>query len=679
MEFVHPERLWLLLFVLIPILIHFFHFRKRKTLFFSSLRFIQFLEKQEQSTRKLKHYLLLASRILAISFIVLAFANPFTKDGSQQKGGKEAIVIYLDNSFSMTALGTEGTLLSEGRELAKRILGKVKSNTRVLICSNHLNSAEQYFGTKAEALSYLDQLEPFALSRSLDEIVQWEQKQIKQHEDLKEALGNVQRIFISDFQKHQAQLQHCEPEIADQALLFQLQAQNASNVFIDSVWFANPTHQLDANQELFVRVKHSGEANQKNLEVNLEIGGMKRTMFLKMGANQKQEISFPFTEKNKGKVQGNIRITDSQIHFDDQWFFAYEVAERTEVCLIEDQNSSPKVAAAFAVEPRYQIKSIAPGSANASNLGQADLIVVNGLNEVPNGLRSELIAAQARGQKLLLIPGAALDLNNYNLLLKALGFPSFGSTRSTGIQLQEIAYNDPFFRGVFEKKIQKLQTPIIAKHYQIKAQNQSLALPLLKMRSGQALFLRAQQQAFLWSAALDPSFGSLAQQSLFPTILLRCGEFASQRFPLFGTIGQDAQIGIRAQISSDLSLKMRTKDFEFIPQFNNNDGIIQINLAGPAALEKLKSGIYQLEAQENIGLLALNYPRTESVLEFLNAATLLDLFRENGIKNCKFNSIKEGQSLTALQIDQVAYYWRILLFMALLFLLTELALLKWWK
>ena len=84
MEFVHPERLWLLLFVLIPILIHFFHFRKRKTLFFSSLRFIQFLEKQEQSTRKLKHYLLLASRILAISFIVLAFANPFTKDASQQ-------------------------------------------------------------------------------------------------------------------------------------------------------------------------------------------------------------------------------------------------------------------------------------------------------------------------------------------------------------------------------------------------------------------------------------------------------------------------------------------------------------------------------------------------------------------------------------------------------------------
>ena len=96
MEFVHPERLWLLFLVLIPILIHLFHFRKRKTLFFSSLRFIQFLEKQEQSARKLKHFLILATRIMALSALVFAFANPYIPETSAHKSGK------MRSSFTLT-------------------------------------------------------------------------------------------------------------------------------------------------------------------------------------------------------------------------------------------------------------------------------------------------------------------------------------------------------------------------------------------------------------------------------------------------------------------------------------------------------------------------------------------------------------------------------------------------
>lgn len=679
MEFVHPERLWLLFLVLIPILIHLFHFRKRKTLFFSSLRFIQFLEKQEQSTRKLKHYLILATRILAISAIIFAFANPFIPNASSQKSGKNAVIIYLDNSYSMTALGTEGSLLSEGRELAKRVLVQIEPNTRVLICSNHLNSAEQFFVTKAEALRYLDQLEPFALPRSLNDIVQWQTQQIEQHEALHEKLSSVQRIFISDFQKQNAQLSPQQNRLQDPYYLFQMAGQKPNNIYIDSIWFGNPTQQYNANQELFARIRHSGTQEQNNLEVNLELGKTKRTMFLKIGENQSKVVSFPFTEKNKGAVKGNISVTDAQIHFDDTWHFAYEVASATRVCLIENSNSSKRVAAAFAVEPRYQVTQLDPGAVNAEKLNNTDLIVLNGLDEISTGLRSDLIEAVQNGQKLLIIPGAQIDRNAYNSLLNALNLPQLGPTTSAGLQLQQIAYEDPFFKGVFEKKIERLQTPIVAKHYEVRGQQQSVALPLLTLRSGQALLLRAKQQVFLFSAALDPSFGTLAQQSLFPTILLRCGEFAAQRYPLHAIIGQDAQIGIRATIPGDIAPKLRSNEFEFIPQIRKNEGLLQINISGPAALEKLKAGIYQLVAPEPIGQLALNYPRTESILSFTDSDALQELFERNGIKNCKFNSINEGQSLAALQIDQVAYFWRLLLIFGLLFLLLELALLKWWK
>ncbi len=679
MEFVHPERLWLLFLVLIPILIHLFHFRKRKTLFFSSLRFIQFLEKQEQSSRKLKHYLILATRILALSALIFAFANPYIPETSAHKSGKNAVIIYLDNSFSMSALGTEGTLLSEGRELAKRVLAQIKSNTSVLICSNHLNSAEQFFVTKAEAQRYLDQLEPFALPRSLNDIIEWQAQQIEQHEALSGPLSTVQRIFISDFQSQNAQIKAQDPALQDPFYLYQLAAQKPNNIYIDSIWFGNPTQQFDANQELFARIRHSGTSAQNNLEVNLEIGKTKRTMFLKIGANQSKIVSFPFTEKNKGAVKGNMSVTDAQIHFDDTWHFAYEVAASTRICLIEEPSSSQRVAAAFAVEPRYQVTTLDPGAINSEKLTNSDLIVLNGLNDISTGLRSDLLTAVQNGNKILIIPGTKIVAGSYQSLLKALNLPALGSITTSGLQLQQIAYDDPFFKGVFEKKIERLQTPIVSKHYEVKDQRQSVAIPLLTLRSGQALLLSAKHNAFLFTAALDPSFGSLAQQSLFPTILLRCGEFAAQRYPLHAIIGQDAQVGIRALAPGDIPVKMRSKEFEYIPQIRKIEGLIQINISGLTALEKLKAGIYQLVAPEPIGQLALNNPRTESRLNYINSQDLQELFESNGIKNCKFNSIKDGQSLTTLQIDQVAYYWRVLLILCLLFLLLELALLKWWK
>ncbi|MFM8596338.1 MAG: hypothetical protein ACKOBN_04485, partial [Flavobacteriales bacterium] len=390
-------------------------------------------------------------------------------------------------------------------------------------------------------------------------------------------------------------------------------------------------------------------------------------------------ISFPFTEKNKGAVQGNINVTDAQIHFDDTWNFAYEVPKATKVSLIQNAGSSERVGAAFAVEPRFVLNTLEPGAVDIQKLSNSDLIVLNGLDEISSGLCSDLINAVANGCKILIIPGSKIDAANYKPLLQALNLPLLGSLTNVGVQLQSIAYKDPFFKGVFEKQLDKLQTTIVSKHYEVKGQRQSVAMPLLTLRSGQALLLRAQQNAFLFSAALDPAFGSLAQQTLFPTILLRCGEFAAQRYPLHAVIGQDAQVGIRAQIPNDLPLKMVSKEFEYIPQIRKMDGLTLLNLSGNSAIENLKAGTYQLLAAEPIGQLALNYPRTESRLNYIKSQELLDLFESNGIKNCKFNSIKDGQSIAALQIDQVAYYWRILLLFGLLCLLLELALLKWWK
>ena len=679
MEFVHPERLWFLFFLLIPIVIHLFHFRKRKTLYFSSLRFIQFLEKEQQSTRKLKQLLVLLSRLLAFTALIFAFAQPQSKNGEGQRSGKPALLIYLDNSFSMTAIGTEGTLLSEGRELAKRMLQTVSPATRVLICSNALNHVEQRFQTKAEALRYLDQIESYALTRTLDDVLSWQQRQIKKHQELKEKLGQIKQVFISDFQQSQAQLEQQKPEANQSFFAYQLKAQQNQNAYIDSIWFAKPTHHINTDQMLMVRVQNFGTQAKKRLELNIKIGQIKRTMFMQIEAGAEQIASFPYKEINNGSVLCQAHINDQQIHFDDTWYFSYEVPDQTNIYLIEEANSSPNVAKAFAVEERYKVWKTLPGQVSSTALAETDLIVLNGLDEISSGLREDLLTAHQNGQRILIIPGEAITFNDYNPLLRELSLCELGAPQANALNLQRINDADPFFSGVFEKKQQKWNVPMVKKAYSVLNAANSSATPLLIARSGQALFMRSNTTAFLWTTALQTSFGSMVNQSLFPTILLRCAEFASQRYPNYAILGKDAQIKVRASHSNEAPLRFISAETEFIVQYVGTPNNLRLQIGGTAALERLKAGLYELKGIETLAHIALNYNRIESQLKLLSKSELIDLLESNGIKNCNFNQIKEGQSLTAIELKESNSYWRLFLIFGLIFLLVELSLLKWWK
>ena len=133
MEFLYPNALWFLFLLAIPIIIHLFHFRRHKTLYFSSLKFIQFVEQENKSAKKLRNLLVLIARLLALIFLILAFAQPsFTDSKAENSVGKNVVAIYIDNSFSMSAKGTEGELLSEAREMARRIINNAPLETGFL-------------------------------------------------------------------------------------------------------------------------------------------------------------------------------------------------------------------------------------------------------------------------------------------------------------------------------------------------------------------------------------------------------------------------------------------------------------------------------------------------------------------------------------------------------------------
>ena len=105
--FLYPAFLVGLLAASLPILIHLLNRRKLQRIQFPAVRFILLSQKRISRSYRLRHWLLLALRTLAVVFLVLLLANPIFQTGAGlfAGGGPVSLVVLLDNSLSMTWSG----------------------------------------------------------------------------------------------------------------------------------------------------------------------------------------------------------------------------------------------------------------------------------------------------------------------------------------------------------------------------------------------------------------------------------------------------------------------------------------------------------------------------------------------------------------------------------------------
>ncbi|MEY2739096.1 MAG: hypothetical protein RL259_1005, partial [Bacteroidota bacterium] len=110
MQFKHPEILYFLFLLVIPILVHLFQLRRFKKEYFTNVKLLKELQTQTRKSSKIKKWLLLATRLLLLTCLIIAFAQPYFENEKTVKKGND-LIILLDNSFSMQAKGPKGELL----------------------------------------------------------------------------------------------------------------------------------------------------------------------------------------------------------------------------------------------------------------------------------------------------------------------------------------------------------------------------------------------------------------------------------------------------------------------------------------------------------------------------------------------------------------------------------------
>ena len=119
--------LWMLPLAGLPVLFHLFLRVRKRTRPFSSLMFFRRADPRLRARKKLREWLALLLRILAVAFMLLALARPLWLGAGG--GGPVSRVLLVDNSGSMTGHGAEErTRLSHAMDAAAALVGEMRDS-----------------------------------------------------------------------------------------------------------------------------------------------------------------------------------------------------------------------------------------------------------------------------------------------------------------------------------------------------------------------------------------------------------------------------------------------------------------------------------------------------------------------------------------------------------------------
>jgi Aerotolerance regulator N-terminal len=332
MQFLFPAFLFALAALAIPIIIHLFHFRRFRTVYFTNVRFLREVKEETSNRRKLRDFLVLLMRCLAVSMLVLAFAQPFLPRNTEGvKKGEQAVSIYLDNSFSMNALSKDLSLLEKAKQKAYEIIQAYANNDKFQILTNDFEGRHQRLVSKDEAISFIDEVKTTPSVQELSKVLTRQQQALNSSN-----APNKTAFILSDFQKNVTDI----PNFKDTTLdinLVPLTAVQEKNIAIDSAWFESPMQIMGQTNPLIVRITNYTSENAENIKLSLRLDGQDKPVgLLNIKAHSSLEDTINITILRTGWHEADLAITDFPVQFDDHLFFTFNVPPQINVLVISD-------------------------------------------------------------------------------------------------------------------------------------------------------------------------------------------------------------------------------------------------------------------------------------------------------------------------------------------------------
>lgn len=639
MHFKNPEILYFLFLLVVPILIHLFQLRKFKNEYFTNVRFLKELSIQTRKSAKLKKYLLLASRLLLLLFLIVAFAQPYFKNSNSKSAANE-LYIVLDNSFSMQAVGKNG-------ELLKRAIEDLLENTPENIQFSLLTCSDNYWNTDIKSIQKeLQNLNYSANEFNIGEIL----LKINNH---KSALAKDILVLTDGISSH-SKVSKMVSNNDNQLNVVLSKAEKTANVSIDSVF-------LSKNLANFyeIGVKLSSFATlTKNLPIALYNQDKLVAKTIIDFDNQTKIVNFTIP---KADFQGNFSILDNSLGYDNSYYFTILSPKKCNVISIGDPVKSSFLSRIF-LPNEFNFTNYTLSNLDYNSILKQNAIIVNELNDIPIALQTTLKGYYDNGGTVIFIPSQEAAVANSNAFLSKFGSAKLINKVNAEKLITKINFDHPLYANVFEKRVNNFQYPKVFSFFET-----ANAGPQILGFSDQMPFLWGFQNnvssLFCFSAPLNKTNSNFQNSPLIVPTFYNMATYHQKSAVSAYKIGSSKPILVEVELQKDAILTVKNNTESFIPLQQLKNGKVDLICNE----NPINAGNFQVfNANQPLNNISFNYDRTES--DLTNGTAQMNNFVKAPTVEAFFDK---------LLIDRTdSLLWKYCIMLALLFLILELLIQK---
>ncbi len=332
LSLIHAGFLAAGLAVAVPVVIHLLFRQKTRTVPIGSVRFLHQVVREHRRRRRVRQWILLALRMLAVLLLALLFARPYW-DASQRRGFDQEVVLLVDRSASMAAKNGRGET-SFDRALAKLRgeLSLLDANVVLHVGLCDVSGVEEISVEKLSTAATNAAASDFGLALG------WARDVLAQSQRSSKRI-----VLISDLQRtglRQTTLEQLPEGIELQ--LHDVGETLARNVAIESVAAVHTEIRPDAQVRMRVIVRNHGPLPVRQLPVRCDLEGpagkLTVSKQIDVAGHGSTVVELPFEIQQDGLYRGQVTLTvEDTLSIDNQRWIAFEARHPDRVLLIDGE------------------------------------------------------------------------------------------------------------------------------------------------------------------------------------------------------------------------------------------------------------------------------------------------------------------------------------------------------
>ncbi|MFU8812626.1 MAG: vWA domain-containing protein [Balneolaceae bacterium] len=685
----NPLFLIALLSVAIPLVIYLFNVRNPKRVAFSTLAFFDSIKNSSLRRIKIKQWLLLALRMLAVLMLVLALAQPFIpgEDGTYRDGEPTAVAILIDNSPGMAQVDRGGPYIEQAKAAALTVLDTVAENAQVMVDKTNGRSLQLPFMSAAAVRSQIQSLET-------------ENRGSYMGQRISSAIGELKRAaepnkilyVFSDMSEAQFRTME-EMSFQDEASVHlrfvKIGEASPSNVGFDGVEIS-----VDGEDILLrASVRNFGAQTAANQFISLEMAGeLLLQQPYSIPAGEAETFLFTVPRSDERYMGVELVLEGDEHSFDNRFYAAISLPEQKRVLVVRGDDSSdrgfrsylrPLLDAATADNRSFEVDYRTLSSLSPNELLAYDAVVLDGVRSLPDFLIQPLINhVQENGAGLLLLPSADGTIASYNRLLGSGNAGRYRNVRGSYGSFQAIdrlappREGHPILDAVFDRREDeeiRVNAPELFYYLQMESGDGRNTVPILFTATGSPVLIETQvgNGTLIYSAiGADPGWSNFPVKPIFAPIFFRTvnylvgGRDVSLRSQPLGTPFQ-----VQVSTSSPGEIELEVDGESILPEVRQTFSGLDVSYAG----EEWGPGWVFLKENDQKDLYAVNADAMESTLRALGKNEIDDVLADY-FSNATVLEVNAGGDNFIEQIGTASFsrdLWNLFILIAFILLIAE--------